>query len=157
MPLDAGLVDHGYTASELWGLGYLAETKGPTRYLVIRNADRGFVYFSAQDGFIAPVPAEDRDGNPHDFSERARLEGAREVDLTGQGRYDAILGPLTWGSSTRRRPGRPPWSSFRSGSSVRRLAALVADRRLRQSREQFAERLQFLVAEAAFERLPDAP
>jgi hypothetical protein len=35
LPLDAGLVDHGYTASELWGLGYLAETKGPTRYLVI--------------------------------------------------------------------------------------------------------------------------
>ena len=68
------------------------ETRGPTRYLVIRNADRSFVYFSAQDGVFAPVPAEDRDGNPHDFSLSAKLRGAREVDLVGQGQYDSILG-----------------------------------------------------------------
>jgi pimeloyl-ACP methyl ester carboxylesterase len=68
------------------------ETRGPTKYLVIRNADTSFVYFSAQDGFFAPLPAIDRDGNPHDFSQSARLRGAREVTLTGQGRYDPFLG-----------------------------------------------------------------
>ena len=73
--------------------------------LVIRNADTSFVYFSVQDGFIAPVPAEDYLGRPHDFSQSAKLAGAAEVDLTGQGVYDAILGtshlgilnsPQTW-------------------------------------------------------------
>ena len=68
------------------------ETKGPTRYLVIRNADTSFVYFSALDGVFPPVPAEDRDGKPHDFSASAKLKGADEVDLTGQGQYDGILG-----------------------------------------------------------------
>jgi pimeloyl-ACP methyl ester carboxylesterase len=68
------------------------ETKGPTKYLVIRNADASFVYFAAQDGFFAPLPAQDRDGNPHDFSESAKLRGAAEVDLTGQGAYDPFLG-----------------------------------------------------------------
>jgi pimeloyl-ACP methyl ester carboxylesterase len=68
------------------------ETKGPTRYLVIRNADTSFVYFAAQDGFFAALPAEDRDGNPHDFSESAKLDGAEELDLTGQGAYDTFLG-----------------------------------------------------------------
>jgi len=82
-----------------------SETQGATRTLVIRNADTSFVYFSAQDGFIAPVPAEDYNGNPHDFSQSATLQGARQVDLTGQGLYDPILGtahlgilnsPTTW-------------------------------------------------------------
>jgi hypothetical protein len=43
---------------------------------------------------IAGVPAEDRLGRPHDFSGSARLEGplARNVDLRGQGAYDAVLG-----------------------------------------------------------------
>lgn len=70
------------------------ETRGPTRYLAIRNADTSFVYFSAVDGVFAPVPAEDRTGAPHDFSRSAVLHGkrARNVDLVGQGRYDAILG-----------------------------------------------------------------
>jgi pimeloyl-ACP methyl ester carboxylesterase len=81
------------------------ETQGPTRVLTIRNADTSFVYFDRQDGFIAPVPAEDRDGRPHDFSQSARLEGAENLDLTGQGAYDPILGtahlgilasPQTW-------------------------------------------------------------
>jgi len=81
------------------------DTPGPTRYLVIRNADTSFVYFSAQDGIFPPVPAQDREGNPHDFSESARLQGAREIDLTGQGFFDKILGsahlgilnsPVTW-------------------------------------------------------------
>jgi hypothetical protein len=59
---------------------------------VIRNADTSFVYFSRQDGPFPPVPAEDRDGNPHDFSESATLKGADQVDLIGQGKYDLIAG-----------------------------------------------------------------
>ena len=79
-------------------LNAAGETPGPTRYLVIRNVFRAspesgdFVYLSAQDGFFAPVPAEDRDGVRHDFSGSALLSGARSVDLTGQGQNDAILG-----------------------------------------------------------------
>jgi hypothetical protein len=61
------------------------ERKGPTKYLVIRNADTSFVYFSAQDGFFAALPALDRDGNPHDFSQSAKLRGAKEIDLTDEG------------------------------------------------------------------------
>ena len=87
------------------------ETRGPTQYLAIRNADTSFVYFSAVDGIFAPVPAEDRTGAPHDFSGSAVLDGNRveNVDLTGQGRYDAILGsahlgilnsPETWALAT---------------------------------------------------------
>jgi pimeloyl-ACP methyl ester carboxylesterase len=84
------------------------ETPAPTKFLVIRNADTSFVYFSAQDGFFAPLPAEDRDGLPHDFSESARLEGAREINLTGQGAHDPFLGtahlgiansPETWAAA----------------------------------------------------------
>jgi pimeloyl-ACP methyl ester carboxylesterase len=37
------------------------------RTLVIRNADTSFVFFPLQDGFIAPVPAEDSFGKPTDF------------------------------------------------------------------------------------------
>jgi pimeloyl-ACP methyl ester carboxylesterase len=83
------------------------ETHAPTRYLAIRNADTSFVYFSAQDGVFAPVPAQDRTGASHDFSRSAVLHGKRavNVDLVGQGQYDAILGsahlgilnsPETW-------------------------------------------------------------
>ena len=81
------------------------EAQPPTQYLVIRNADTSFVYFSAQDGVFAPVPAEDREGNPHDFALSARIAGAREIDLTGQGAFDDLLGsahlgilnsPVTW-------------------------------------------------------------
>jgi pimeloyl-ACP methyl ester carboxylesterase len=84
------------------------ETQGPTRVLTIRNADTSFVYFDRQDGLIAPVPAEDRDGQPHDFSQSARLEGAENVDLTGQGAYDPFLAtahlgilasPQTWAAT----------------------------------------------------------
>ena len=83
-----------------------SELQGPTRALVIRNADTSFVYFSLQDGLIAPVPAEDSNGNPHDFSQSATLEHAQQVDLTGQGIHDPVLGtahlgildsPDTWG------------------------------------------------------------
>ena len=82
-----------------------SETHGPTRYLVLRNADTSFVYFSRQDGFFAPVPAEDYTGAPHDFSQSATLQGAEQVDLTGQGAFDPFLGtahlgildsPQTW-------------------------------------------------------------
>ena len=81
------------------------ETEGPTRVLVIRNADTSFVYFALQDGVIAPVPAIDSFGQPNDFSRSASLRGAEEIRLTGQGIYDPILAtthlgilnsPQTW-------------------------------------------------------------
>jgi hypothetical protein len=65
---------------------------GPTKVLVIRNADASFVYIAAQDGFFTPVPAQDRLGRPADFSQSATLKGARQLDLTGQGAYDPVLG-----------------------------------------------------------------
>ena len=81
------------------------DTPSPTRVLVIRNADKSFVYFPIQDGYIAPVPAEDSFGRPTDFSKSARLQGAEELNLSGQGAYDTVLGtshlgilnsPETW-------------------------------------------------------------
>jgi len=69
------------------------ETPAPTTYLALRNADADFVYISAQDGpFFPAVPAEDRNGNAHDFSTSPELEGKRatNVALTGQGAYDAF-------------------------------------------------------------------
>jgi hypothetical protein len=86
------------------------ETPGPTRYLVIRNVDTDFVYMPTQDGFLAGVPAEDRTGAPHDFSQSAALTGARELDLTGQGVHDPFLltahlgianSPETWQAAFR--------------------------------------------------------
>ena len=65
--------------------------RGSVKTLVIRNADTSFVYFPSQDGVLAGVPAEDSFGKPTDFSGSARLKGARELNLTGQGVYDAIL------------------------------------------------------------------
>jgi len=82
-----------------------SETHGATRVLVIRNADTSFVYFPLQDGLIAPVPAVDSNGAPHDFSRSAMLQHTDQVDLTGQGLYDPILqtahlgilnSPQTW-------------------------------------------------------------
>ena len=67
------------------------DTPGPTRYLVIRNADASFVYFPLQDGVIAPVPAEDSFGQATDFSRSASLRGARQIDLVGQGAFDPFL------------------------------------------------------------------
>ena len=87
------------------GPGGSAETAGPTRVLVIRNDDASFVYMPVQDGAIAPVPALDSFGRPADFSRSAVLKGAGQLDLTGQGAYDPILGtahigilnsPQTW-------------------------------------------------------------
>ena len=81
------------------------DTPSPTRVLVIRNADKSFVYFPIQDGYIAPVPAEDSFGRPTDFSKSARLQGAEELNLSGQGAHDTVLGtshlgilnsPETW-------------------------------------------------------------
>lgn len=83
------------------------ETRGPTKYLVIRNADASFVYFAVQDGFVPPVPAEDSFGKPTDFS-RSAQRGARQIDLTGQGVYDSVLktahlgilnSPQTWAAT----------------------------------------------------------
>jgi len=87
------------------GPGGSGETEGPTRVLVIRNADVSFVYFPVQDGVFPLVPAIDSFGNPTDFSKSGSLRGAREIALTGQGAYDPILGtahlgilnsPQTW-------------------------------------------------------------
>ena len=81
------------------------EAHPPTRYLVVLNTDVDFVYISAKDGFFPPVPAEDREGRPHDFSRSARVQGAATVELKGQGQFDPILGtahlgilnsPSTW-------------------------------------------------------------
>ncbi|HEY2561707.1 MAG TPA: hypothetical protein VGI48_18500 [Caldimonas sp.] len=79
--------------------------KSAGQTLVIRNADKSFVYFPLQDGLVAPVPAIDSYGKPTDFSHSASLRGAREISLTGQGAYDPILqtshlgilnSPQTW-------------------------------------------------------------
>jgi pimeloyl-ACP methyl ester carboxylesterase len=87
------------------GPGGAFETLGPTKVLVIRNADTSFVYFALQDGVLAPVPAIDSFGKPTDFSRSASLKGARELALTGQGIYDPVLktthlgilnSPVTW-------------------------------------------------------------
>ena len=67
-------------------------TPGPTRYMAIRNADTSFVYFPRQDGATAPVPAEDRNGQPHDFTFSAQLLDAVNVDVFNQGQYDPVLG-----------------------------------------------------------------
>jgi pimeloyl-ACP methyl ester carboxylesterase len=85
------------------------ESRGPTKTLVIRNADTSFVYFALPDGpFIAPVPAEDSFGQPNDFSRSAQLRGARQIDLVGQGVYDPVLqtahlgilnSPQTWAAT----------------------------------------------------------
>ena len=93
------------------------DTPGPTRYLVIRNADTSFVYFALQDGYIAPVPAVDAFGRPTDFSRSARLRGARDIALSGQGAFDPILGtghlgilnsPATRRATSNFRCPRPP-------------------------------------------------
>ena len=68
------------------------EPFGLWRTLAIRNVDTSFVYFSKQDGALAPVPAIDRNGRPHDFSQSARLIAALNVGVTGQGVFDPVLG-----------------------------------------------------------------
>ena len=72
--------------------GETGRDHGGPRTLVVRNADKSFVFFPVQDGYIAPVPAEDSFGQPTDFSRSAALKGARQLDLTGQGAYDPIIG-----------------------------------------------------------------
>ena len=67
------------------------ETPGPTDYLAIVNADTSFVYISAQDGSLPPVPAQDRKGREHDFSLSARLTGAELTEVRGQGAHDSAL------------------------------------------------------------------
>jgi pimeloyl-ACP methyl ester carboxylesterase len=64
------------------------ESHGPTRTLVLWSADADLVYISAADGFFPAVPAENYRGEPWDFSESPKLEGARNVGLTNQGAYD---------------------------------------------------------------------
>jgi pimeloyl-ACP methyl ester carboxylesterase len=110
LPANGGFIPNSAVCAEygsdhtqlLTTLNAAGETPGPTRYLVLRNVFRAspesgdFVYLSAQDGFFAPVPAEDRDGVPHDFSGSALLSGARSVDLTGNSMR--FLEPHTSGS-----------------------------------------------------------
>jgi len=101
--------DHTQLLSTLNAAG---ETPGPTRYLVIRNVYRAnpesgdFVFIAAQDGpYLPAVPAQDRGGNAHDFSNSALLAGAPSLDLVGQGQFDPVLNaahlgivnsPQTW-------------------------------------------------------------
>lgn len=66
-------------------------TPGPTEYLSIYNADVSFVFIPKQDGAFAPVPAENRRGEPHDFAKSALLPGEPSVPMTGQGIYDTAL------------------------------------------------------------------
>src|SRR5215211_1159182 len=93
-PDSAVCVEYGADDTPFLRALIFLESHAPTEYLAIRNADTSFVYFSAMDGFFAPVPAQDRTGAPHDFSRSAELHGkpAENVDLFGQGRYDPILG-----------------------------------------------------------------
>jgi len=74
-------------------LNAAGETPPPTHYLVIRNKPGApdFVYNSLPDGIFPGVPAEDRDGTPHDFTASAGLAGAKTIDLVGQGQFDTIL------------------------------------------------------------------
>jgi len=46
---------------------------------------------SCVENIFPPVPAEDREGAPHDFSQSATLAGAQELDLAGQGVHDPFL------------------------------------------------------------------
>ena len=86
--------DHTQLLSVLNGAG---ETPGPTRYFVIRNVVRAnpesgdFVFLPQEDGMLPGVPAEDRDGDAHDFSDSALLAGAPTLNLTGQGQFDPLL------------------------------------------------------------------
>ncbi len=83
---DRGWHGHGH------GRGHGHDGGDDVRTLVIRNADKSFVFFPVVDGFIAPVPAEDSFGRPFDFSKSAQIKGAAQLDLVGQGIYDPILG-----------------------------------------------------------------
>ncbi len=67
------------------------ETPGPTEYLAFVNVDASFVYISARDGVLPAVPAQDAEGNPHEFDDSARLAGAETVEMTGQGAHDMAL------------------------------------------------------------------
>ena len=66
-------------------------TPGPTQYLSIYNEDVSFVYIPEQDGAFAAVPAENRRGEPHDFSKSAILPGEPSIAMTGQGIHDTAL------------------------------------------------------------------
>jgi hypothetical protein len=78
------------------------ETPGPTAWTTIVNADQSFVFIARRDGPFAPAPAEDREGRPHDFSGSGLLEGARNIELTGQAQYGdtahagIVNSPQTW-------------------------------------------------------------
>ena len=80
------------------------DTPGPTKYLVVRNADTSFVYFSLQDRRIPTgagggfVRAADR--------LLAQRHAARRAPARPHGpgvRSTRSWGALTWASSTRRR------------------------------------------------------
>jgi pimeloyl-ACP methyl ester carboxylesterase len=92
-PDSAICVEYGSDRTPLLSLlnGH-GETHPPTRYLVLYNQLADFVYISAPDGpFFPAVPAEDRNGQPHDFSRSALLEGAKAIPFQNQGQFDPIL------------------------------------------------------------------
>lgn len=74
------------------GRGGHEENERQVRTLVIRNADTSFVYFPLQDGVLPPVPSVDIYGKAVDFRRSAALKGAKQIDLSGQGQYDPVLG-----------------------------------------------------------------
>ncbi|MCI0632556.1 MAG: alpha/beta fold hydrolase [Actinobacteria bacterium] len=92
------------------------ETPGPTRYLTISNADTDFVYISALDGVLAGVPAQDLNGNAHDFSASPRLADAENVLVTGQGAFDPLLGTGHLGILSSPETWRTAWQFLRSAN-----------------------------------------
>ncbi|MCA1823083.1 MAG: esterase/lipase family protein [Mycobacteriales bacterium] len=72
-------------------LNHAGESPGPTKWLAIYNADVSFVYIDKQDGPLPPVPAQDRDGKPHDFSRSAIHRGATNIPVVNQGSHDPDL------------------------------------------------------------------
>lgn len=99
IPTSAVCDEYGKVDTQLLAtLNAVGETRGPTRYLVLRNVFQAspesgdFVFLSAQDGFFPAVPAEDSTGTTHDFSDSALLAGAPHMDFVGQGQFGTILG-----------------------------------------------------------------
>jgi pimeloyl-ACP methyl ester carboxylesterase len=126
------------------------ETPAPTRYVALVNSDKSFVYYSKQDGVFPAVPAEDRDGRPHDFSRSALLAGATTFGFTDQGRYDQALqashtgivnSPEVWRTAfDALAPTGPPTAGTGPSPAARpkpRLAARVRPRRDRRPPYRF--------------------
>jgi hypothetical protein len=94
-PLRAQSADAAIQMGDSDVAGTVTGPNGPVAgvWVIAETAELGdFVYLPDQDGVLPGVPAQDRDGNPHDFSGSALLAAAPHLDLTRQGQFDAILG-----------------------------------------------------------------